>query len=54
MKLLDIDKNCNLSPIIFSKSLLVVLSNVIEQNDLGKLYEALLCLGIITGIDILK
>ena len=54
IKLLDIDRNCILSPIIFSKSLLVVLSNVIGQNNLGKLYEVLLCLGIMTGIDILK
>ena len=52
--LLDINKNCNLSLIIFSKSLLVVLSNTIGQNDLGKSYEALLGLEIMTVDDILK
>jgi len=54
MKLLDIDINCNISPIIFLKNLLVVLNNTIGQNDLDKLYEALLGLGIITMVDILK
>ena len=52
--MLDIEENCNLSPIIFSKSLLVVLSSTMGQNDLGKLYEVLLGLGIITINNILK
>jgi len=54
MKLLDIDRNCNLSPIIFSKSLPVMLSNMIGWNNLGKPYKALLGLGIMTMVDILK
>ena len=54
MKLLDIDRNCNLSPIIFSKSLPVMLSNMIEWNNLDKSYKALLGLGIMTVVNILK
>jgi len=54
MKLLNIDRNCNLSSIIFLKSLSVVLSNMIGQNDLGELYKALLGLEIMTVVDILK
>ena len=49
MKLLEINMNCSLS-----KSLPIVLSNTIGQNDLGKLYESLLGLEIITVVDILK
>jgi len=52
--LLDIEENCNLSPIIFSKSLLVVLSSIMGQKDLDKLYEVLLGLEIMTIDDILK
>jgi len=54
MKLLDIDRNCNLSSIIFSKSLPVMLSNMIERNNLGESYKALLGLGIMTVVNILK
>ena len=54
IKLLDIKKNCNLSPIIFSKSLLVVLSSIIGWNDLGELYDVLLGLEMMTVDDILK
>ena len=54
IKLLDINKNCILSPIIFSKSLLVVLSSTMGQNDLGKSYDALLGLEMMTVDNILK
>ena len=54
VKLLEIDMNFNCSPIIFSKSLLVVLSNMMGQNDLVELYNVLLGLGIITVVDTLK
>ena len=54
LKLLNIDKNCNLSPIILLKSFLIMLSNMIGWNNLDELYEALLCLGIMTMVDILK
>ena len=54
IKLLDIEENCNLSPIIFSKSLLVVLSSTMGQNNLGELYDVLLGLGMITIDNILK
>ena len=54
MKLLEIDKNCNCSLIIFSKSFPVVLSRTIGQNDLVESYEALLDLGIIMVVKVLK
>ena len=54
MKLLEIEENYNLSPIIFLKSLLVVLSSMIGQNDLRELYKVLLGLEIITINDVLK
>jgi len=54
MKLLEIDKNCKYSPIIFSKNFLVVLSRTIGQNDLVKSYEALFGLGIIMVVEVLK
>ena len=54
MKLLEINRNCNRSPIIFSKSLPVVLSNTMGQNDLVESYDTLLGLGIIIVVDTLK
>ena len=54
IKLLDIEENYNLSPIIFSKSLLVVLSSTMGRNNLGKSYDILLGLGIMTVDNILK
>ena len=54
IKLLDIEENCILSPIIFSKLFPVVLSNTIGWNNLGKSYKILLGLGIITIDDVLK
>ena len=56
MKLLEIDKNCKYSPIIFSKNFLVVLSRTIGQNDLVKSYEdeVLFGLGIIMVVKVLK
>jgi len=52
--LLDIDRNCILSPIIFSKSLPAVLSSTIGQNTLGESYKTLFDLGIMTVDDVLK
>jgi len=54
IKLLDIEENCILSPIIFSKSLPVMLSNTMGQNNLGELYEVLLGLEMMTVDNILK
>jgi len=54
MKLLEIVRNCSYSPIIFSESFSIVFKRTIEQKDLGELYIALLDLGIITVIDVLK
>jgi len=54
MKLLEIDKNCKYSPIIFSKSFLIVLSRTIWQNDLVESYKALFGLGIIMVVEVLK
>ena len=54
MKLLEINRNCNLSLIIFLESLPVVLSNTIEWNNLDKLYKTLLSLGIMTIVNTLK
>jgi len=54
IKLLGIIENCNLSSIIFSESLLVVLSSTIGQNDLGRSYDTLLGLGMMTVDNILK
>ena len=46
--------NCNLSPMTFSISFPIVLSNTIGQKDLGKSYDNLLGLGMITVDDNLK
>ena len=54
IKLLEINKNCNCSPIIFSKSFPVVLSRTIRQNDLVESYKALFGLRIITVVKVLK
>ena len=54
MKLLEIDKNCSHSPIIFLNSLLVVLSKTIGQNDLVESYNILFGLGMIIVVDVLK
>jgi len=52
--LLDIKENCILSPIIFSTSLPVVLSNIMGQNNLGESYKVLLDIGMMTVDDALK
>jgi len=54
IKLLDIDKNCILSSIIFLKSLPVVLSGIMGQNNLGELYKALLGLKMMIVDNVLK
>ena len=54
IKLLLTTWNCNLSPMIFSISFPKVLSKTIGLNDLGKSYDGLLGLGMITVNDILK
>ena len=54
IKLLLTMWNCNLSPITFSISFPRVLSKTISLNDLGKSYDGLLGLGMITIDDILK
>ena len=47
-------RNWSLSPITFSISFLRVLSKMIGLNDLEESYNALLCLGMITIVDLLK
>jgi len=52
--LLEIDKNCSHSPIIFLKSFPVVLSRIVRQNDLVESYKVLFGLRIITVVEVLK
>ena len=52
--MLEIVKNYSHSPIIYSKSFPVMLSKTIRWNDLVELYKALLSLGMIIVVDILK
>ena len=47
-------RNCNLSPMTFSISFPKVLSNTIRRKDLGKSYDGLLGLGMMTIDDSLK
>ena len=54
IKLLLTIWNCNLSPMTFLISFPKVLSNTIGQKDLGKLYDSLLGLEMITVDDNLK
>ena len=54
IKLFDMTWNWSLSPMTFSINLPTVLSKIIGLNDLGKSYEALLGLGIMTVVDFLK
>ena len=54
MKLFEIVRNCSLSPIIFSKSFPIMFNRMMGQKNLGKLYNALLGLGMMTVMDILK
>ena len=54
IKLLEINKNCNYSPIIFSKSFPVVLSRTIGWNNTAELYKVLFGLRIIIVVEVLK
>ena len=54
MKLLDIEWNWSLSPIIFLNHLPNVLSSTIGQKYLGESYDDLFSLGMITIVDVLK
>jgi len=54
MKLFEIVRNCILSLIICSKSFPVVFNRTMGQKDLGESYNALLGLGMMMVIDVLK
>jgi len=54
MKLLEIEWNCILSPIIFLINLPSMFKSTIGQKDLGELYNVLLGFGIIINVNILK
>ena len=54
IKLLEIVWNWRHSPIIFSKSFLIMLRRTIDQYDLGELYVDLLGLGITIIVEVLK
>ena len=54
MKLFEIMRNCNHSPIIFSKSFPIVFKRIIGWKNLGESYITLLGLEMTTVIDILK
>jgi len=54
MKLFEIVMNYILSPIIFSKSFPIVFNRTIGQKNLGESYNALLGLGMMMVMDVLK
>ena len=54
MNSLEVVWNWRCSPIIFSKSFLIVFKKTIRQYDLGKSYVDLLGLEIMTIVDNLK
>jgi len=54
MKLLEIEWNCNLSPMTFSMSFPNVLRRTIGLKVFGELYDSLLDLGMMMDVDTLK
>ena len=54
MKSFEIIRNCILSLIIFSKSFPIVFNRTMGWKDLGESYDALLGLGMIMVMNVLK